>query len=207
MQMNGVLGGFYRLCDWVMKLAYINILWILFSILGLVVFGLFPATTAMFAIVRKMLMGEDDVPVFRTFWTAYKNDFIKSNLLGLTMVISGYILYIDLAFLRTTTGLLNLLYYPTLMICLGFILTAFYVFPTFVHFEIKLLQVIKNAFIIMLMNPISTILMVMGSVAVFFLMTTIPGLIPIFSGSFLAIVLMWSSFFAFSKIKQNQEAA
>ncbi|OLS42170.1 YesL family protein [Bacillus sp. MRMR6] len=207
MQMNGVLGGFYRLCEWVMKLAYINILWIFFSILGLVVLGLFPATTAMFAIVRKMLMGEDDVPVFKTFWATYKIDFIKSNLLGLTMVVAGYILYIDLAFLRTTAGLLNLLYYPTLMVSLGFILTAFYVFPTYVHFDIKLLQVIKNAFIIMLMNPISTILMVMGSIAIFFLMTTIPGLIPIFSGSFLAIVLMWSSFFAFSKIKQNQEAA
>ena len=207
MQMNGAIGGFYRLCDWIMKLAYINILWISFSLLGLIVFGLFPATAAMFVIVRKILMDKDEIPILKTFWESYKSEFLKSNILGLILIITGYILYIDILFLRNTTGFINLLYYPTLVLALGFVLTLLYVFPTFVHFDQRILQVIKNAFVIMLMNPLSTVLMVIGSFAVYLLMTTIPGLIPLFSGSILSFVIMWASFFAFSRLKKIQDAA
>jgi uncharacterized membrane protein YesL len=207
MQMNGAIGGFYRLCDWIMKLAYINILWISFSLLGLIVFGLFPATAAMFVIVRKILMDKDEIPILKTFWESYKSEFLKSNILGLILIITGYILYIDILFLRNSTGFINLLYYPTLVLALGFVLTLLYVFPTFVHFDQRILQVIKNAFVIMLMNPLSTVLMVIGSFAVYLLMTTIPGLIPLFSGSILSFVIMWASFFAFSRIKKIQDAA
>jgi uncharacterized membrane protein YesL len=207
MQMNGAIGGFYRLCDWIMKLAYINILWISFSLLGLIVFGLFPATAAMFVIVRKILMDKDEIPILKTFWESYKSEFLKSNILGLILIITGYILYIDILFLRNSTGFINLLYYPTLVLALGFVLTLLYVFPTFVHFDQRILQVIKNAFVIMLMNPLSTVLMVIGSFAVYLLMTTIPGLIPLFSGSILSFVIMWASFFAFSRLKKIQDAA
>jgi uncharacterized membrane protein YesL len=48
--------------------------------------------------------------------------------------------------------------------------------------------------------------MAIGCIAIYFLMTTVPGLIPLFSGSLLAVILMWSSFFAFSKIERVQEA-
>ncbi|PFO06266.1 hypothetical protein COJ85_08000 [Bacillus sp. AFS076308] len=202
MQMNGAIGAFYKLCDWIMKLAYINLLWIVFSILGLVVFGFFPATIAMFVIVRKMLMGDFDIPVFKTFWESYKKDFIKGNLLGLVLLVLGYFLYVDVHLLKNTSGLINLMYYPALLICIGFVLTVFYAFPTFVHYDVKVHQVLKSSFIIMLMNPLSTILMAMGGIAIYLLMTTVPGLIPIFSGSTTAVIIMWSSFFAFSKIQR-----
>jgi uncharacterized membrane protein YesL len=207
MQMNGLTGVVYKFCDWMMKLAFINILWFFFTLCGLVVFGFFPATIAMFVIVRKMLMGDFDVPVFKTFWEYFKKDFVKSNLLGLILAVLGYFFYLDLHLLQNTSGFIRLLYYPALLICLGYILTVCYVFPTFVHYELKVLQVLKTAFYIMLFNPISTALMAVGGTAIYFLMTTVPGLIPLFSGSFLTVVFMWSSFFAFSRVERIQDSA
>jgi uncharacterized membrane protein YesL len=207
MQMNGAIGGFYKLCDWLMKLAFVNLLWIIFSILGLIIFGFFPATVAVFVIVRKLLMGNTDIPIFKTFWESYKGEFVKSNLLGLIVSILGYFLYVDINLLKHTSGIINLFYYPAILIGLGFILTICYVFPTFVHFDLKIYQVLKIAFIIMLMNPISTIIMIIGITAVYLLMTTIPGLIPLFGGSSLAFIIMWSSFFAFTRIQRMEEAA
>jgi uncharacterized membrane protein YesL len=207
MKMKGPIGGFYKLCDWIMKLAFINLLWLVFSILGLVIVGFFPATMAMFAIIRKLLMGDLDVPIFKTFWVSYKNDFVKSNLLGLILAILGYFFYIDVHILQNTSGLINLIYYPVLLVWLGYILTVCYVFPTFVHYDLKVQQVLKTSFLIMLTNPLSTVLMAIGSIAIYFLMTTVPGLIPLFGGSVLSVVIMWSSFFAFSKIERNQEVA
>ena len=207
MQMKGAIGGFYKLCDWIMKLAFINLLWIVFSILGLVVFGFFPATIAMFVVIRKMLMGDFDIPVFKTFLESFKKGFFKSNLLGLIFFILGYFLYVDIHLIKTTGGLLNLIYYPVLIICLGFVLTVCYAFPVFVHYDLKVHQILKSSFFIMLMNPLSTILMVSGGSAVYLLMTTVPGLIPLFSGSTLSVVIMWSAFFAFSRIQRVEQAA
>jgi uncharacterized membrane protein YesL len=207
MEMKGLTGGFYKLCDWIMKLAFINILWFFFTLCGLAVFGFFPATIAMFVIVRKMLMGDFDVPIFKTFWESFKKDFVKSNLLGLILAVIGYFFYLDLHLLQNTRGLFSVLYYPGLLVCLGYLLTVCYVFPTFVHYDLKVYQVLKTSFYIMLFNPISTALMAIGSAAIYLLLTTVPGLIPLFSGSVLAVVFMWSSFFAFSRVERIQEAA
>ncbi|MCC3355895.1 YesL family protein [Bacillus sp. REN16] len=203
--MNGFMGGIYKLCEWIMRLAYINLVWILFTILGLGFLGFFPATISMFTIVRKWLMGFDEIPVFKTFWDSYKKDFLKGNLLGVFILVAGYILYIDIHFLRSTDSFINVLYYPTLLLCLGFILTLCYVFPTFVHFNVTVFQVVKNSFLIMLMNPLSTIMMVIGSLTIYMLMTTLPGLIPLFGGSALAFVIMWSAFLAFTRIERQRQ--
>ncbi|WP_042462361.1 YesL family protein [Neobacillus dielmonensis] len=207
MQMNGLTGALYKLSEWIMKLALINILWLGFSVAGLVVFGFFPATIAMFVVIRKMLMGNFDVPVFKTFWESYKKDFMKSNLLGLIVVVLGYFLYVDVHLLKSSSGFINLLHYPVLLICLGYILTLCYVFPTFVHYDLKVLQVFRTSLYIMLFNPLSTGLMVIGGVAIYLIMTTIPGLIPLYIGSVSAVILMWSAFFAFTKVERIQASA
>ncbi|MBU7591162.1 YesL family protein [Metabacillus halosaccharovorans] len=204
-QMNGIVGGFYKISEWIMKLAYINVLWILFTLIGLIVFGFFPATASMLAVNRKLIMGEVDIPIFKTFLTSYKEEFLKCNVVGMAMVVVGYFLYLDLTLVREANGILSLLYFPLLMIILGFILTSFYVFPVIVHYDTKILQAIKNAFIIMLLHPLSTILMVAGTTSIYFLLITIPGLIPIFCGSLFSFVIMWSALLAFSKIEKKQE--
>lgn len=206
LQMNGIVGGFYKISEWIMKLAYLNLLWLMFTILGLLIFGLFPATSAMMTVIRKLIMGETDIPVFKTFFTSYKKEFMKSNVIGLIMVVIGYFLYVDLSIVREANGVLSLLYFPLVMIFLGYLLTLFYVFPIIVHYDTKIIQAIRNSFLIMLMNPISTILMVIGSTSIYFLMTTIPGLIPFFCGSLFSFVIMWSALLAFSKIEKKQEA-
>ena len=205
--MNGFVGGFYKISEWIMRLAYINLLWIMFTIMGLGLFGLFPATISMFTVIRKWLMGFDDIPIFKTFWTSYKKEFLKSNLLGLLIMVTGYVLYIDLYFLGRADGFISVIYYPTFLLSIGFILTICYIFPTFVHFDVSVFQVVKNSFLIMLMNPLSTIMMVIGSIAVYMLMTTLPGLIPIFGGSVLAFVIMWSAFLAFTRIERQRQAS
>ncbi|WP_202077711.1 YesL family protein [Caldalkalibacillus salinus] len=207
MQMNGLMGGFYKVSEWIMRLAYVNLLWILFTLCGLIILGFFPATAAMFAITRKWIMGEVEVPVFRSFLEYYKRDFLKSNTLGLVLIIIGTILIVDLRFFRETlSGLTQLLYYPFLTITFFYLLMLFYVFPTFVHYDIKNFQVLKNALIIMIMNPVQTIMMVVGVFAFYYVMLTIPGLIPFFSGSVLAYVMMWFSYTAFTKVQQKKEA-
>ncbi|GAA3329844.1 hypothetical protein GCM10020331_079970 [Ectobacillus funiculus] len=62
-------------------------------------FGFMPATVALFTIVRKWLMKEIDIPIWRTFLTVYKKmNSEKSNILGLILAVGGALIYVDFQF-------------------------------------------------------------------------------------------------------------
>ncbi|MGY0702716.1 DUF624 domain-containing protein [Bacillus subtilis] len=57
MEHDGSLGRMLRFCEWIMRFAYTNLLWLFFTLLGLGVFGIMPATAALFAVMRKWIQG------------------------------------------------------------------------------------------------------------------------------------------------------
>jgi uncharacterized membrane protein YesL len=204
METSGIMGFIYKLTDWIMRLAYVNIPWIVFSIAGLVLLGFFPATIAMFSVIRLSAKNED-VPIFKTFWNTYKQEFLKSNLLGLIVIITAFILYIDLQFLKETTNtILQQLYLPLIFLSCLFYLTVLYMFPIFVQYDLKIVQIIKNAFLIMIMNPLPTLYMISGIIAVYFAISYLPGLLPVFSGSILSLIIMSCATLAFKKIERKK---
>lgn len=204
--MEGIMGSFYKISEWIWRFIFINILWCLFLFPGLIIFGIFPSTVAMFTVIRKWVIGDVDIPVFKTFWNSYKKDFYKSNLLGIVITLIGYVLYVDYQFLHfNTNSLTQILNIVLFIVIIIYVLMLMYVFPIFVHYEIKIFEVLKNAFLIMIMYPFITIMMLAGSLLIYYVMTAFPGLIPIFGGSFLSFILMWCANFAFTKIHRIQE--
>jgi uncharacterized membrane protein YesL len=202
--MEGFMRGIYSISEWVMRLMYVNILWILFTLLGLIVFGFFPATTAMFTVIRKWVMKQHEIPVFKTFWLTYKSEFLKSSLLGLIIVCIGFFMYFNLKIIdATTVPSLKLLYIPNLIVILIFLLTLLYIFPVFVHFDVGVKGIIKNAFLLMTLNPIATFSMSILSGFILFIFYQFPGLIPFFSGSLIGFLLMFISNYVFVKMGQK----
>ncbi|OLS37329.1 hypothetical protein BTR25_16040 [Bacillus sp. MRMR6] len=198
--------GFYSISEWVMRLAYVNILWMIFSLLGLVILGFFPATVAMFAVVRKWVRKDLDVPVFKLFWTTYKAEFVKSNLLGLIIVFIGFVMYFNFTIIEATViPIYKWLYIPYTIITAVYILTLLYVFPVFVHFNIKLKEVIKNAFILMTVSPIVTFSKAVLTGVLCFLFLKFPGVIPFYSGSVIALLLMFLSNNLFRKYEKSRK--
>ncbi|MFC4323903.1 YesL family protein [Litchfieldia salsa] len=203
---GGLMNGFYTISLIISRLAYLNLLWMIFTIAGLVVFGLFPATAAMFSVTRKWVMKDTDIPIFKTFWQSYKSEFIKSNLLGLVLVLIGGILFFDLRFFQSANiGIWGILYMPLLAVTFIYALVLLYVFPIFVHFDITIRQILKNAFLMMVLNPLSTIMMILSFISIYFLIMNIPGLIPFFTGSVLAYAMMFFSYRAIEKVQQKKE--
>jgi uncharacterized membrane protein YesL len=202
--MGSFMRGFYSICEWIMRFAYVNILWFLFTFLGIVVFGFFSATTAMFAVVRMWVLKQTDVPIFKTYWITFKSEFIKSSLLGILTFIFGLFMYFNITIIEATTiPLLKLLYIPNVMVILIFLLTLLYIFPVFAHFDLSIKEVIKNAFILMCINPIATFTMGILSGFLCFLYYKFPGLIPFFSGSLIAFLQMTISNYVFTKINKS----
>jgi uncharacterized membrane protein YesL len=206
MDTSGFLGSLNKLLEWISRLAFLNLLWISFSLLGLIIFGFFPATVAMFAVARKWMLGNDEMSIFKTFWTAYKREFLKSNILGVIIVAIGLVLYIDFQFVQhAANSFASFLYVPFFIITLIFISMLFYIIPIFVHYDMKLSQVIKNSFFVMIMNPLSTFYMLIGSFGILFVLSYAPPICLLYSGNLLALFIMKPATNAFDKINQKSQ--
>ena len=205
--MNATSSFIYNVVEWITRFAYLNVLWVLFTLLGGVIVGFFPSTTSMFAIVREWLKGDTDIPLFKTFWKHYRSEFFKSNLLGIFVTLFIGIIALDIFYIQSNDNdLLTWTYLPLFAFMLLFIMFLFYLFPSFVHFNLTLGQVIKNSFFIMLINPITTLLILLCLLPFFYLISFLPAIGVIFGGSVYAFISMRFSLHAFQKVSDKQEA-
>jgi uncharacterized membrane protein YesL len=197
---NGLTGAIYRICDWVARLAFLNLLWIAFTLMGFVLLGIFPSTIAMFSVCRRWVMGGQDVPVFKTFVHSYKTEFRKGNVIGGCLLAITYILWVDYSILHSSANS-NLQSFAYLF----FLLFVFYgifllfLFPMYVHYELKLRQLIKNTLLLAIASPLTAIVMVTAVLFVYYLSLSISGVVVFFSGSTLALFIMWVSYRVFQK--------
>lgn len=204
--MNRTANRVYGATEWITRFAYINMLWLGFSLLGLVVLGFFPATISMFTVIRKWIMGETDIPIFRTFWDTYKSEFWKSNRLGFIIAIIGGLIVLDLVVLNDAgNGFFGLIQIPIYMFMFAAVMTMFYLFPVYVHYDLKLMQIIKNSFLMMLIHPIENLVIISGIAAVFFVVKFVPGLGFFFAGSISAAIMMAACFLVFNKMDKKKQ--
>ncbi|KYG27620.1 YesL family protein [Alkalihalobacillus trypoxylicola] len=205
METTGIMSAVYQATLWIMRLALLNLYWILFSVAGLFLFGVFPATAAMLAIIRKWLYRETDIPIFKTFAGYFRKEIIKSNIVGYMTLAIGAVLYIDYRFfMMSENAVLQGLGMILFVAFLFFILTSLYIFPIFVHLDVKGFHVIKKAFMMMIINPIPTLMMIFGLLGYYFIMSRLQGLLPLYGASLFGFINMISCYFAFRKVQEKQ---
>nr|WP_309098632.1 DUF624 domain-containing protein [Fredinandcohnia onubensis] len=195
MNQSRFMNGFNTTTLWISKFFFVNLLWLAFSLFGGLFLGIFPATASMFMIIRQWLNGNEDIPIFQTYRKFFKDDFLRTNLLGYSMVLLGFILYIDIRFiLSINMSWAHFLLLPTLLISIIYLLLTIYIFPLYVHYEATNLQIIRNAFVMIFAHPVANIKAIFGVLAVYFIYQVIPGFLPFFGASLLAFICMWSVF-------------
>jgi uncharacterized membrane protein YesL len=205
MEFSGIWGGLYRMMDWVMKLVYLQCLWMVFTIAGLLVFGLFPSTMAMFAVSRKWIRTGSDIPVFQSFWQAYKTEFVKTNILGWIFVGLGFIFFFYLRLFKGLDGVVfDVLFYITLMLSVVYVMNLLFLAPVLVHYQLKIREVVKYSSIIALYNPFHTISMAAIIVGLsYVLLSYSPGIILFVGNSVITCICMWIAHLAFMRIEQK----
>lgn len=186
MKLDGILINF---CEWIYRFLILNFLWVVFTVVGGVVFGIMPATVTTFYILRKWVQGEFDMHLFKTFKNVYIKEFKNANKCGLFFAAIFMFLIIDLNILYSMDATYSTVLYIIVTAVLFFVSVAFiYFFPTYVHFELSLKEYIKNSFILALTSPIQTLIIGVGFALIFFFVKGSPGLIPFF---FMVIPSYW----------------
>lgn len=197
-----VANGFYSICIWVYRFAFLNLLWVLFTLAGGVVLGIFPATIAMFAVERAWIRGEKDLPVHQLFWSMYKREFGKSNLLGYLLTFVGTLLVINYFISATVKGAVGDVFTLLLLgLLLLYALIIIYIFPVYVHYDVHYLAYIKHAVVIGISSPLMSLLIGLSFIGYFYLVTLFPGILLLYTGSILSFLIMWFAYCRFTKIE------
>lgn len=206
METKGMLSGIYRVSEKVMLIAYTNILWIIFSFLGLLLVGLMPATAAMFAVMRKLIMEEEDVPIFSLFWKKYKEEFVKANLYGYLLLLGIAVFLLDLILFQSLDGwpfiFLSVLSAGLLLVSLAVVL---YFIPLYVHYDLSFTQYIKTAFLLIFTHPIHTVIMFISGVVIGFILLLLPGSIFFFSGSLYCFIVTKTALKVFAQVEEQKK--
>lgn len=228
MEMNGLMGGLYRISEWIMRFSVINVLWVIFgapvfffayTILRLLVTGpeeliwfplilmgvispfiWFPATAAMFSVARKWVLGDVDVPLFKTFIRSYKENYVQSMFGGIIYTVLIFLMVINFRFysgLESDFKVLSILF---LMLSILISVSLFHFFSILSHLHMKTLQIVKNAIMITLGRPLTTIMIGMTNGFILYIsFFHFTFLIPFFMGS----VIAYMSFFHFHRMFQK----
>lgn len=200
--MEGLFVGVYRIGEWIVRLAYINMLWIICTVIGLGVFGFFPATAASFAIFRKWFMKDnEEFPISKTYWNYFKDNFKSANILGFSLALLGIFLYFDLKFFQTAVShpVFSLISAVFLVLIFLFFIVLLTIFPIFVHYDFKMIDYLKYSLILIVGRPLHTARILLGFIVVYLLYSHIPILFFMFGTSILCGVLMWISCLAFPR--------
>ena len=205
MQSNSLTGGIYAIGEFFMFLVKLNVLWMIGTLVGLVLFGFGPSTLAMYDVLRRWMRKESDVPVWRNFWRQYKTYIVRGNKLTLTLILVGMIVYINITyFIIEPAWLTILIKYALFIIAALLILTVLYVYPATVHFEMKLLESIKQSFFIGLYMPLRTLYLVAAILTVYHVLFLFPLLIFLFGISLFGFIQMWIVLRTFARLEDKQ---
>lgn len=189
---------------WVTSLALINVLWYLFTLRGLVIGGVFPATTAVLGVSRKMILKGTDVNIWKTFNQVYREEYLQSNILGWFLSGIGGLLYINYKIIANSAGEIAIItLFAFYLVLFFYSIIVLWSFPLLAHYKSTWIQHLKNAFIIGFTKVHYTFAIGLMAFAVMYFSFEYPGLVPFFSISMVATGGMWFSLQIFTKIDQD----
>ena len=191
--MNIINSRFYRILEVVSNFFLLNILWILMCI---PIITIFPATVAMFAVLREWIMNKEN-GVFRSYFRFFKENFKLCSIVGMLWVIVITILYVDYQLISQFNPVMHMIFTSLLFVlALLTLFVTIYLFPVMVHYQLPIRGIIKNSFFMSIMAFPTTIVSVILLVGMYTALLMFPvSFLVIFSfGAYLILALCYRNF-------------
>ncbi|MFB5660970.1 YesL family protein [Alteribacillus sp. HJP-4] len=204
MNIRGMRDGAASFFEWLMHLSYINLLWMVFTIAGLGIFGWAPATAASFSVLRKLFMAEEEVDsIFRTFTHHYKKEFVPANLIGIVLVFSAGTIYLSGVSMVLAESTIVPKVILGMVACLTGII-ALFIFPVFCHFQGSFHLYIRHSLTIGIAHLHYAALLLFLLFAVYYMYSLFPVVMVFYFMSLPASIIMYVSLKIFKKIHAGQ---
>lgn len=157
--------------------AWLNAMWLGFTVLGGVAFGAGPATVAACVVARRRMRGESIH--FRDFAAAWRREFVRGSIVVLPVVAAILLLYTNYVYFSAlgpgATGP-RLVTLAALVLALG---AGSYVAPMYAHYDLPLRRYVPRAMRFALSRPASTIILLFVFASFAFVTAVMPVLLAV----------------------------
>nr|WP_263324761.1 DUF624 domain-containing protein [Neobacillus sp. Marseille-Q6967] len=191
---------FYSILVTISNIFVLNILWLICCI---PIITIFPATTAMFGVVRQWIIHKD-TSVFQPFFRIFKSNFKTSFLIGLLWMFIAFFLYMDYT-ISLNLGFMQKIIPPMVfVVSFFFLFVSVFLFPTMVHYEMTFKETVKNSlFLSLIYFPITLLnLFLIGLCA--FIVYILP-ITALFIFSITAYLIYFICQFVFEKVERQKQ--
>ncbi|MBD8069608.1 YesL family protein [Bacillus sp. PS06] len=214
---TGIIGGFHRLSEWIMRFSVSNILWILCnlpivllivvikyglqstSLLHLIIpigilapFVFFPATTALFASVRDWMIKDKDRPLVKQYLLYYRENYRNSVLVGLILTVIWCVWLSNLLYYQTEN---TILFFAFCVFGILLYVVTINVFSIMSHFQLKLVRLLRMAFVTTIGKPLLTLMIFVINVLFIYGSLVAPLFVTLFFSISLLAFLSFSIFY------------
>ncbi|WP_246609700.1 YesL family protein [Nonomuraea rhizosphaerae] len=166
------------ICSELFWAARLNLLWIVFTLLGGVILGLGPATVAAYTLARRHVRGES-IQGWAPFWAVYRREFVRGSVLVLPVAALVTLLLAEHAYFAAS-GALG----PRIATDVALALLAaagVYLVPLYAHYDLPPWACLPKASLLALTRPASTVLLLFGLSAIVYVTSAAPLLAPVIS--------------------------
>jgi uncharacterized membrane protein YesL len=164
----------YRAVEVLLNLLVLNLIW---AVACLPVITAFPATAAMFGVVREWVKGNDNGIVL-PFTRHLRANFVQSFWIGLVWIAVCGILLVDFVLVGGAEAWLKIPAFVVLAFFAFFLtITSMFLFPVIVNYEGRWRNTIKNSFLMAIAQPLTTIKCIMAVALVYVVVSYVPILV------------------------------
>lgn len=184
------------------NLFLMQILFIIYSVKGGILLGLFPSMACVLKLFIKWFIEEDDMlsvsSEFRNNWKKY---FKTSNQVGYTLSAAFVFLFADL---RINENIIQSSVLHTILLIVIFILgfLTVYTFPIMVGYTLAYKDTLKQAFYVSLSTPVYTTAALLGLMLSYELIRSIPFIGIFFGAPLIILPIAWFSYNGFQKLDE-----
>lgn len=203
--MNRVLGWHTRIGDAGLRLAYLQLLWLVHTLLGAVVFGAYPATAAVFAVLRRDRMQAegwagtaDRGPLWREFHAAWRSELVSANVIGVVLTAGWAVVVYDHRLLRAVDmgvagpALQGVLWLLTLLL----LVMSSTVFVLHAHFAESPGRILRRSAVLTIARPLLALMCAAVLAVALGLYYVLPGLGIVFGAvapAFAIVAYVWQT--------------
>ncbi|ADU30540.1 YesL family protein [Evansella cellulosilytica] len=153
----------FAFAEWLLELLKLHFYWIVFILRGAIILGLFPATAALYGVIRHWIRESDYEDQLQLFKRLYKENFKVANIYGwIFTAISGIIILNFLYIPLYSEDVVKITMY-TVIIFFIIILTIFwlYLFPVIIHYRLPIRDYFAAIIQVGISSPLAIIMQLM----------------------------------------------
>ncbi|MFE5836576.1 YesL family protein [Arthrobacter sp. NPDC056493] len=177
--------------EWIWRLALLNLLWIGLTLAGGVILGLFPATNAVYVVMRRWLVHPEtrDQSSIRAMTAAWRDGFWRANALGWALTVVGALLAYGLWLSIGNPGVVgSVAFYVLVIVAAMFCATLIHLPFVAAHLEAGGIRLVRAAWMLALAQPFATLGLAAVFIGLSYLQAAAPALLLFASLSPLALV-------------------